>query len=638
MALLELKQACLHYGTQVLLDHVDLSVEKGQRLCLIGRNGAGKSSLMKVIDGLVQLDDGSLWTQPTLKIARLEQDLPEPDQVSVYDAVASGLKDLGKLLMEYHSLVHSEEPDMDKLSRVQHKIEACDGWLLQQRVESILTRLDLPAEKTLAELSGGWRRRVALARALVSEPDVLLLDEPTNHLDIQAIEWLEEQVLAFTGAVVFITHDRQLLQNLATDIVELDRGSIRQWHGDYRSFLEFREQQLAEEERHNALFDKRLAEEEKWIRQGIKARRTRNEGRVRALKAMRVERSERRERVGKVKLEAGTSGLSGKLVAELTEVSHSWEGQTVIKDLTTTILRGDRIGLVGPNGAGKSTLLKIILGQLEPSSGSVRTGTSLNVAYFDQLREQLDLEKNAVENVAEGRDSIEVNGKSRHIISYLGDFLFTGARARTPLKALSGGERNRVLLAKLFSKDSNLLVLDEPTNDLDVETLELLEDVLTNYTGTILLVSHDRSFLDNVVTSTLAFEGNGVVQEYVGGYADWLRQGGKWIDSQSQVGAPADATNSQADSAKAVAEPPPAAGNAPVQKKKLSYKLQRELDALPGEIEALEADIEALEEQTAAPGFYEGDHQQVADVLKQLGDLQGRLEEKYARWEELDSE
>ncbi|MEC8427595.1 MAG: ATP-binding cassette domain-containing protein [Pseudomonadota bacterium] len=635
MALLELKQASLHYGTQVLLDGVDLAVEKGQRLCLIGRNGAGKSTLLKVIAGQVALDDGSLWVQPTAKVARLEQDLPDPENVTVFDAVAAGLEDVGQLLMEYHALIHAEPQDMNRMAKVQQAIEAKDGWSLQQRVEAVISRLQLPSEKTLAQLSGGWRRRVALARALVSEPDVLLLDEPTNHLDIQAIEWLEEQVKSFNGAVVFITHDRQLLQNLATDIVELDRGHTRSWHGDYKSFLEFREQQLAEEERHNALFDKRLAEEEKWIRQGIKARRTRNEGRVRALKAMRVERGERRERTGTAKIDVGASGLSGKLVAELSHVSHAWEGKPVIRDFTTTILRGDRIGLIGPNGAGKSTLLKIILGQLQPQDGQVRTGTNLNVAYFDKLREQLDLEKTAVDKVSQGRESIEINGKSRHIISYLSDFLFTGARARTPLRALSGGERNRVLLAKLFSKDSNLLVLDEPTNDLDVETLELLEDVLTNYSGTILLVSHDRSFLDNVVTSTLAFEGGGCVREYVGGYDDWLRQGGHWQESIEST---------SAKDASLTLETPPVLDNAEdtvvesrdKPKKKLSYKLQRELDALPGEIEQLETDVEALQEVVASPDFYSGDHEEVAKTLSELGEMQQALEQKYSRWEELD--
>ena len=636
MSLLEVKQASLHYGTQVLLDKVDLKVEKGQRICLLGRNGAGKSTLLKAISGKIELDEGQVWIRPGIKIARLEQDLPEADDVSVFDAVAAGLDKAGQTLIQYHELLnHPDDIDMDKLADLQQKLDAEDGWMLQQRVDTVLSRLALPADKFMRELSGGWRRRVSLARVLVTEPDVLMLDEPTNHLDVLAIEWLEQQILSFNGAVIFITHDRQFLQNLATDIVELDRGLTKSWHGDYQRFLEFREQQLLEEERHNALFDKRLSEEEKWIRQGVKARRTRNEGRVRALKTMRNERSQRREKTGNVSLEVGSSGRSGKLVAELEGVTQVFADKTVIKNLTTTIIRGDRIGFIGPNGAGKSTLLKIILGQLEPAKGSVKIGTSLSVAYFDQLREQLDLDKNVVENVAEGRDSIEINGKPRHIISYLSDFLFTGARARTPLRALSGGERNRVLLAKLFSKECNLLVLDEPTNDLDVETLELLEEVLVNFPGTILLVSHDRAFLDNVVTSTLAFEGAGIVREYVGGYADWIRQGGEWNDSQEDsasvqeehASAPLGTTTSTVNTQSGTAE-----------NNKLSYKLQRELEALPSKIEVLEQQIQALEETIAVPGFYEKDALETAKVLSQLESIQEALEQKFARWEELDSE
>ncbi len=638
MSLIELKKASLHYGTQILLEGIDLSIERGQRVCLIGRNGAGKSSLLKVLAGDVLLDDGVVWRQPTLKIARLEQDLPEADDLSVYDVVSSGLEKAGELLAEYHHLLGQvdDEKSLEKLARVQQAIDGVDGWSLQQRVETVITRLDLPADKTMAELSGGWRRRVALAKALVVEPDLLLLDEPTNHLDVLAIEWLEKQVLEFRGAVVFITHDRSLLQSLATDIVELDRGHIRSWHGDYKSFLDFREQQLAEEERHNALFDKRLAEEEKWIRQGIKARRTRNEGRVRALKAMRVERSDRRELQGKAKMEINAGGLSGKLVAELTHVKHAYDDKVIIDDLTTTVIRGDRIGFIGPNGAGKSTLLKIILGQLQPDAGEVRYGTNLEVAYFDQLRDQLDLEKSAVDNVSEGRDSITIGDKSRHIISYLSDFLFTGDRARTPLKALSGGERNRVLLAKLFSKPSNLMVLDEPTNDLDVETLELLEDILSQHKGTILLVSHDREFLNNVVTSTIAFEGQGQVKEYVGGYDDWLRQGGQWQFGDLEAapnGKKAESSSAKADSSNNDA--PDSAQSS--KKKKLSYKLQRELSALPAKIEALEAEVEAVETVIAAPEFYQQEHEKTAEVLEKLAKLQAELEQKYERWDELEA-
>jgi ATP-binding cassette subfamily F protein uup len=627
MSLLEIKKASLHYGTQVLLDSVDLKISKGQRICLMGRNGAGKSTLLKAISGQVELDEGEIWIKPGVRVARLEQDLPEADDVSVFDAVAQGLDKAGQLIIQYHELLnHPDDIDMDLLADLQQQLDAEDGWMLQQRVETVLSRLSLPAEKYMRELSGGWRRRVSLARALVTEPDVLMLDEPTNHLDVMAIEWLEQQILNFNGAVIFITHDRQFLQNLATDIVELDRGHTKSWHGTYDQFLAFREQQLLEEERHNALFDKRLNEEEKWIRQGIKARRTRNEGRVRALESMRNERMQRRAKTGNVSLEVGSSGRSGKLVAELHNVTQNFSDNLVINNLTTTIIRGDRIGFIGPNGAGKSTLLKIILGQLQPTSGDAKCGTSLSVAYFDQLREQLDLEKNVVENIAEGRDSIEINGKSRHIISYLSDFLFTGARARTPVKALSGGERNRVLLAKLFSKECNLLVLDEPTNDLDVETLELLEEVLVNFPGTILLVSHDRAFLDNVVTSTLAFEGSGNVREYVGGYADWIRQGGVWNDSEGEVEPPLKSSQQESAAAKVSSD----------KGEKLSYKLQRELDGLPAAIDLAEQEVQAIEAKIAAPDFYQQDASETTRVLALLEKSQQILTEKYARWEELD--
>lgn len=630
MSLIALKKASLHYGTQILLDGVDLEINKGQRVCLIGRNGAGKSSLMKVFADEVTLDDGEVWRKPQIKISRLEQDLPEADEITVFDVVASGFESMGAVLAEYHHLIMAEgDTDLEKLGRLQAQIDSQDGWLLQQKVESIITRLDLPADKCMSELSGGWRRRVSLAKALVIEPDVLLLDEPTNHLDILAIEWLEKQVLNFQGAVVFITHDRSLLQSLATRIVELDRGHLRNWDGDYASFLEFREQQLAEEERHNALFDKRLAEEEVWIRQGIKARRTRNEGRVRALKSMREERSQRREKQGNARIVVGEGGLSGKLVAEMNHVTHGWAGNTVIRDFTSTVIRGDRIGLIGPNGAGKSTLLKIIQGILVPDEGEVKCGTNLEVAYFDQLRDQLDLNKSAVDNVSEGRDYITIGKDNRHIVSYLSDFLFTGERARTPVRALSGGERNRVMLAKLFSKPSNLLILDEPTNDLDVETLELLEDVLGKFDGTILLVSHDRAFLDNVVTSTIAFEGQGHVREYVGGYDDWVHQGGSWDAFDGPAGKP----KASVKTVQETKEAPKPESNKP----KLSYKLQRELQNLPAEIEVLEAKIEDLEAVAAQPDFYSGDRTTMDTHLATLAEQQKLLDEKYSRWEELDA-
>ncbi len=629
MSLIKIEKARLSYGLQVLLDGVDLTVDKGQRLCLIGRNGAGKSTLLKVLAGEVELDSGEVIRDRSLRVARLEQDLPEADQRRVFDVVASGLQGMGEILAEYHRLASDgSEAALAQLAPLQQKIEAGDGWALQQRVEAVLTRLELPAEALMGELSGGWRRRVSLARALVLEPDLLLLDEPTNHLDIAAIEWLEKQLLAFGGALVFITHDRALLQSLATHIAELDRGRLRTWAGDYRSYLEYRERALAEEVRHNALFDKKLAQEEAWIRQGIKARRTRNEGRVRALKDLRRQRSQRREQQGNVSFAMASGESSGKLVAELTAVSYAWD-RPIVRDFSTTIVRGDRIGLVGANGAGKSTLLKLILGQLEPQSGKVRLGTNLQIAYFDQLREQLDLDSNAVDNIAEGREYIEIAGKQKHVISWLGDFLFTGERARTPLRALSGGERNRVLLAKLFSKPANLLVLDEPTNDLDVETLELLEDILGDYDGTVLLVSHDRAFLNNLVTSIIAFEGRGVVREYVGGYDDWLRQGGRWTEADR-------AAVRKPDSQATVVSASPEKTAAPSRQKKLSYKLQREFDQLPARIEALEEQVTQLQQTAADPAFFRGDPAVAEEHMKTLATLEQELEDCFERWAELE--
>ena len=634
MALLQLDKAELSYGTRVLLDSVDLVVEKGQRICLVGRNGAGKSTLMKVLSGDIDLDGGQVRLGHGAKISRLEQDLPEPDDAVVFDVVASGLQGLGELLSEYHHLSSQEGADLNRLGKLQQQIEAQDGWLMQQRVESALARLELPADKPMKSLSGGWRRRVALAKAMVSEPDVLLLDEPTNHLDIASIEWLEQQLLNFNGALIFITHDRALVRKLATHIGELDRGHMQVFTGNYDQFLEFREQQLAEEAKHNALFDKRLAEEEVWIRQGIKARRTRNESRVRALQAMREERSQRRERQGNTKMTLSQGEASGKLVAELTGVDYYYDEKPIIKNFSSLLVRGDRVGLIGPNGAGKSTLLKLILGELKPAEGKVKLGTSLQVAYFDQLRDQLRLNENAVDNIAEGREFIDIDGKSKHVISYLQDFLFTGDRARTPLRALSGGERNRVLLAKLFSKPANLLVLDEPTNDLDVETLELLEEILAGYTGTVLLVSHDREFLDNVVTSTLAFEGKGCVREYVGGYEDWLRQGGKWPEDE-QAKAVKEAVKPAAQAVKAEIQNQP--NKAPA-KKKLSYKLQRELDQLPAKMEALEEEIEQLQGQMEDPEFFSKPSDETSSVLTRLAEAEAELEVCFERWAELEDE
>ncbi|MDT3721814.1 ATP-binding cassette domain-containing protein [Pseudomonas oryzihabitans] len=632
MALLKFTNVSLAFGVTPLLDGVSWQIERGERVCIIGRNGTGKSSLLRIVKGEQQADDGEVWRAPALKIGELPQELPRADDRTVFDVVAAGLAGVGELLAEYHHLTQdtSGELDMDQLMRVQQELEARDGWRLQQLVESTLSRLQLPADKTLAELSGGWRRRVLLAQALVAEPDLLLLDEPTNHLDIGAIAWLEDALRGYPGAVLFITHDRAFLQALATRILELDRGNLIDWQGDYASFLVHKEQQLAAEETANTLFDKRLAQEEVWIRQGIKARRTRNEGRVRALKAMRNERSERRERQGKANLLLETADKSGKQVILAEHMSYAHPGgEPLIRDLTLLIQRGDRIGLLGPNGSGKTTLLKLLLGDLQPTAGTIQYGTKLEIAYFDQLRLQLEPEKTVIDNLAEGREFITINGQDRHVLSYLGDFLFSPQRARTPVKALSGGERARLLLAKLFSKPANLLVLDEPTNDLDVETLELLEEVLLSFEGTVLMVSHDRAFLDNVVTSTLVFEGEGRVQEYVGGYQDWLRQGGspRLLGVQTREDKPAPA---------AKVEPAPVAAAAAPAKRKLSYKEQRELDALPAAIETAEIELEALQTAIADPGFYQLPAEVTQAKLARLDELQAELDRLIERWAELE--
>lgn len=621
----------MHYGTQVLLDNVSLSITRGEKLGLLGRNGAGKTTLLKLLAAELTPDSGERWVRPGVRIARLQQTLPEADQLSVYDAVAAGLADAGRLLSEYHHLIQADPPaDMEVLSRVQQQLEAADGWQLQLRVETTISQLQLPSEVLMSELSGGWRRRVALAQALVCQPDILLLDEPTNHLDIPAIRWLEEQLRNFSGAIILITHDRRFLQNVANSIAELDRGHLLQWRGDYQGFLSHREQQLLAEERANELFDKKLAQEEVWIRQGIKARRTRNEGRVRALKALRTERQNRRERTGSATFAVEGSGQSGKIVAELSHIDKRFGDRYVLKDVSTIIQRGDRVGIVGPNGAGKSTLVKILLGQLQPDGGEITFGSKLEVAYSDQLRDQLDPQKNLIDNVCGGQDFIEINGKRRHAISYLGDFLFSPERVRTPVKALSGGEQNRAILAKLFSKPANLLVLDEPTNDLDIETLELLEEILLNFDGTVLLVSHDRDFMDNVVTSLLVLEGDGVVSEHAGGYSDWEARG------RPSTGVPPQGSDKPAAAAKSTPPATPAAKTAAGPKPKLSYKLQRELDSLPGIIEKLEQRQQELEETISQPDFYQGDHARVEQVLSELQSVQADMEQTFERWAALE--
>jgi len=628
MPLLRLDNASLAFGTHVLLDGVELHLFRGQKIGLLGRNGAGKSSLLKIVNGQNVIDSGDYWMRPGTRVATLSQDLPCADEQTVFEVVAQGLSPVGELLQEFNQLANAAEVDVDKLAKVQSQIDALDGWSIQTRVDTILSQLGLSADVKMGTLSGGWRRRVSLAQALVVEPDILLLDEPTNHLDIPAIAWLEEQLANFRGAILFVTHDRAFLQRVANAIVELDRGRLIKWEGDYQGFLKFKEEQLAAEERANDLFDKKLAQEEVWIRQGIKARRTRNEGRVRELKAMRDERAARKEQQGNANFGVEQADRSGKIVSELDHVNVSYDGRTIIRDFSSVIMRGDKIGIIGVNGAGKSTLIKTILGQLEPTSGSVKLGTKLEIAYFDQLRESLDPEKNLVENVCEGRDFIEINGAKRHGISYLSDFLFAPERLRIPVGALSGGEQNRAILAKLFSKPANLLVLDEPTNDLDLETLELLEDILLNFEGTLMLVSHDREFMNNVVTSTIAIDGNGGVREYVGGYDDWVRQGGTLAPIEKAKEKTAAAINSAAD--KTVA---------PVKaKKKLSYKDQRELDQLPAKIEALEEKLAALTAQTSDADFYTQTLEVTQPVLQELAEVEQSLEACLERWMELDSE
>ena len=625
MPLLSLAKVSVAFGLHNLLEGADFQIDARERVCLIGRNGAGKSTLLNMIAGEIQADAGEVWRQPGLRMACLSQELPEDDSATVFQVVASGLEDLGRLLTEYHqaAMQVAYEPSpggLQRLERLQHALEARDGWSLSQRVETILDRLQLPADSPLAELSGGWRRRVALARALVSDPELLLLDEPTNHLDIEAIQWLEEQLLDYRGGLLFVTHDRALLQRLATRIVELDRGRLTSWPGDYARFLEKKAAALEVEARQTEKFDKKLAQEEAWIRQGIKARRTRNEGRVRALKALREERRARRGQLGKASFDLAQAEASGQLVIEAENLSYTWQGPPLIDDFSVRILRGDRIGLIGPNGSGKTTLLQILLGELKPQAGQVRLGTKLQVAYFDQLRARLDLEKSVLDNVAEGREVITFNGQDRHIISYLSDFLFTPAQVRTPVKSLSGGERNRLLLARLFSQPANLLVMDEPTNDLDLETLELLEELLMDYGGTLLLVSHDRAFLDNVVTSSLVFEGQGRIREFVGGYSDWLRQ----RPSVASEG-PKPAI------AKSTAALPRARSAA-----KLSYKELRELEQLPEQIETLEGEQVQLHQITADPDFYRQDPAEITRVLDRLKALEEQLETAYHRWEELE--
>ncbi|MHB8881191.1 MAG: ATP-binding cassette domain-containing protein [Thermodesulfovibrionales bacterium] len=627
MALLSLQEVRLAFGGPDLLAGVTLHIEQRERVCLVGRNGAGKSSLLKIISGALTPDSGEVIRQRGARIAYLEQEVPRDLSGTVFDVVSAELG-MFRLLSEYHALsirpgLAEDAGGMAELQRLQHAIESAGGWQTSHRIDDILSRLRLDPDASFAGLSGGYKRRVLLARALVSEPDLLLLDEPTNHLDIESIGWLEEFLLGFRGSLLFITHDRRFLRALASRIVELDRGRITDWPGNYETYLARRQAELDAEAAQSALFDKKLSQEEAWIRQGIKARRTRNEGRVRALKKLRSERLARREQTGSAVMNINEAERSGRLVLEAKGISQGYEGRLLIRDFSTVVMRGDKIGIIGPNGAGKTTLLRILLGETEPSEGSVRLGTRLEVTYFDQQREQLDDDRSVVENVGDGYDSVTVNGRSRHIIGYLGDFLFPPERARLPVRVLSGGERNRALLAKLFTKPSNVLVLDEPTNDLDADTLELLEELLIDYTGTVFLVSHDREFLNNIVTSTIVFEGDGRLAEYVGGYDDWLRQRG---GPQPQQARPKEAARPEKTRPKQPARP-----------RVLTFRERHELEALPPLIESLEAERTRLYEMLADPGFYRQDGSRIPEAKARIQELEEEISAGYERWELLES-
>ena len=633
MPLLRLDDVSLAYGDAPLLAHCNFQIDAGERVCLVGRNGAGKTTLLRVISGAAVPDDGEIWREETLRIAHLEQDVPPETAQTVYEVVAGGLGELGVLLTAYHQTTHEaragDRAALGRMADLQGRIEARDGWNISHKVDAVSTRLALPADQCFAECSGGMRRQVMLARALVSEPDLLLLDEPTNHLDISAITWLEDFLLAFRGALIFVSHDRTLVKHLANRIVELDRGKLTSFPGDLDSYLRKKEDLTKNEGRALARVDKKLAEEEAWIRQGIKARRTRNEGRVKALEAMRRAHRQRLGAPGKVRLAVDAGVLSGKLVVDVRAVSFAYGEKTILRNFSTTILRGDRVGIIGPNGSGKSTLLRLLLGELTPTRGDIVMGTRLQVAYFDQHRRSLALEKTVRENMTDGgSDYVTVKGRSRHVIGYLKDFLFPAARVDSPVKALSGGERNRLLLAKIFSQSANMLVLDEPTNDLDVETLELLEELLAAYEGTLLLVSHDRTFLDNVVTSTLVFEGDGKVVEYAGGYEDWVRSRSLTL---KEPGEPAKRAQRGAEVTASVEN------RSEDRPRKLSYKEQRELEALPRRIEALESEQAELHRRMADEAFYRQSKDKITAALQRLDTLNNELADCYQRWFDLES-
>ncbi|WP_139686080.1 ABC transporter ATP-binding protein [Vibrio tasmaniensis] len=633
MALLTIHNGQLAFGDHPLLDRADFALQENERVCLVGRNGAGKSTLMKILSGNIIMDDGKMQITQDVVVSRLEQDPPRNEEGTVYDYVAGGLAEVGEQLKIYHDLLDligtdPSEKNLNRLTRVQEQLDHANAWRFEDRVSNVMAALKLTAETKLTDLSGGWQRKAALARALVCDPDVLLLDEPTNHLDVATIEWLEGFLKDFRGSIIFISHDRAFIKSMATRIVDLDRGKLSSFPGDYENYLLEKEEALRVEEMQNAEFDKKLAQEEVWIRQGIKARRTRNEGRVRALKKLREERINRREVQGKAIIQIDDGQRSGKIVFEAENLNFGFEGKEIVKDFSFNIMRGDRIALIGPNGCGKSTVLKLLLDQLKPDSGRLHCGTKLEVAYFDQYREILDPEKSVIDNLADGKQEVTVGGRERHALSYLQDFLFSPKRARTPVKALSGGEKNRLLLARIFLKSNNLLILDEPTNDLDIETLELLEDLLANYQGTLLLVSHDRQFVDNTVMTSWIFEGNGVVEEFVGGYHDAQQQRKQAIEYR-QVEKPSKPEK--------VVEETPKTAPVKAKAKKLSYKLQRELEALPLRLEELETQIETLQEEVNDPSFFSKSVEQTQPVLDKLSAAEQELEVAFERWEELEA-
>ncbi|MCS0066132.1 ABC transporter ATP-binding protein [Vibrio parahaemolyticus] len=634
MALLTIHNAQLAFGDHPLLDRAEFALQENERVCLVGRNGAGKSTLMKVLAGDILLDDGKIQITQDVVVSRLEQDPPRNQEGTVYEYVSGGLAEIGEQLKIYHDLLDlvaqdPSEKNINRLAKTQEQLDHSNAWRFDDRVKNVLSALRLSPDTLLRDLSGGWQRKAALARALVCDPDVLLLDEPTNHLDVTTIEWLENFLKDFKGSIIFISHDRAFIKSMATRIVDLDRGQLSSFPGDYDNYLLEKEEMLRVEDMQNAEFDKKLAQEEVWIRQGIKARRTRNEGRVRALKKLREERRDRREVQGKVNLNIDDASRSGKIVFEAENVSFAYDGKQIVDNFSFNIMRGDRIALIGPNGCGKSTVLKLLLGQLEAQSGRLHCGTKLEVAYFDQYREILDPEKTVIDNLADGKQEVMVGGRQRHALSYLQDFLFAPKRARTPVKALSGGEKNRLLLARILLKPNNLLILDEPTNDLDIETLELLEEMLANYQGTLLLVSHDREFVDNTVTTSWIFEGDGVIEEFVGGYHDAKQQ-------RDQALAVRFSTEKPAKKEKVVEETPKTT-QPKNNSKKLSYKLQRELEALPAKLEQLESDIETLQEQVNDPEFFAKPVEQTQPVLEQLAALEQELEIAFERWEELEA-